>query len=202
MDCCESKCSTEDLKDKGYRRILWIALFVNAVMFLVEMLSSVKAESVSLLADAADFLGDAANYGISISVLTLAPIWRSKAALLKGVTMGIYGLFVLGKVLWSMHAGSIPEAPTMGAVGLLALIANVSVAVMLFRYRSGDSNKESVWLCSRNDAIGNIAVIAAAGFVFYFQNHWPDLFVAILMSGLGLTAAVKVIRSARREMTA
>jgi Co/Zn/Cd efflux system component len=202
MDCCDSKCSSEDLKDRRYRKVLWIALVINAAMFFVEMLSSVKADSVSLLADAADFLGDAANYGISISVLALAPIWRSRTALLKGITMGVYGVFVLGTAFWSLYSDRIPEAPTMGIIGLLALFANVSVAVMLFRFRAGDSNKESVWLCSRNDAIGNLAVLGAAASVYFFQSRWPDFAVAVLMSVLGLTAAVWVIGSARKEMAA
>jgi Co/Zn/Cd efflux system component len=202
MDCCDNKCSSDDLKDVRYRRVLWIALGINTAMFFVEMLSSVQAESVSLLADAADFLGDAANYGISISVLSLAPVWRSRTALLKGVTMGAYGLFVIGKAMWSLSSETIPQAPTMGVIGLLALAANVSVAVMLYRFRSGDSNKESVWLCSRNDAIGNLAVIGAAACVHFFQSRWPDFLVALLMSVLSLAAATKVIKSARQEMAA
>lgn len=201
MDCCENKCSSEDLEDVGYRRVLWIALGINAAMFFVEMLSSVKAESVSLLADAADFLGDAANYGISISVLSLAPIWRSRAALFKGITMGGYGIFVLGKAFWNALDNTVPHAKTMGAVGILALIANVSVAVMLYRFRAGDANKESVWLCSRNDAIGNLAVIGAAIFVYFYQSQWPDLMVAVLMSLLGISAAVRVIGTAREEIS-
>lgn len=200
MDCCDSKCSTEDLNDERYRRVLWIALGINTAMFFVEMLSSVRAESVSLLADAADFLGDAANYGISISVLSLAPVWRSRAAFFKALTMGGYGLFVLSKAIWSLYSENLPEVSTMGLIGLLALASNVSVAVMLYRFRTGDSNKESVWLCSRNDAIGNLAVIGAAACVYFFQSRWPDFLVALLMSLLGLTAAAKVIKSARQEM--
>jgi Co/Zn/Cd efflux system component len=159
-----------------------------------------NAGSVSLLADAADFLGDAANYGVSLLVLSMALVWRSRAALVKGATMGIYGVFVLAQAAWNGFNGIVPEAYTMGVVGALALAANVSVAVMLYAFRDGDANMRSVWLCSRNDAIGNIAVILAAGGVFGLGAAWPDLLVAVIMAGLGLSAARSVITQARAEL--
>lgn len=199
--CCEASCTPDNQPvDPRYRRVLWIALVVNAVMFGVELSSGLMANSVSLLADAVDFFGDAANYGISLAVLALAPVWRSRAALIKGLTMGSYGIFVLGKAAWNATAGTVPEPFTMGAVGLLALVANVSVAVMLYRYRGGDANMRSVWLCSRNDAVGNVAVMLAALGVFGTGTGWPDLAVAVVMGGLGMIAAKTVIGQASSEL--
>jgi Co/Zn/Cd efflux system component len=197
--CCASN-SCQSKVTPRYRRALWIALGINAVMFAVELGAGWNAGSVSLLADAADFLGDAANYGVSLLVLSMAVIWRSRAALLKGTTMGLYGVFVLAQAAWNGVNGVVPEAYTMGVVGALALAANVSVAVMLYAFRDGDANMRSVWLCSRNDAIGNIAVILAAGGVFGLGAAWPDLLVAVIMAGLGLSAARSVITQARAEL--
>ena len=187
--------------DPRYRRILWIALAVNAAMFLVEIAAGLQAHSVSLLADAVDFFGDAANYGISLAVLAMLPAWRSRAALVKGLTMGAFGIFVLAKVAWNATVGILPEPVIMGTVGFVALLANVSVAIMLYRYRAGDANMRSVWLCSRNDAIGNIAVMIAALGVFGANNGWPDIVVAAIMGTLALFAAISVIRRAVRELT-
>ncbi len=200
-DCCSGGCTvTKPPVDPVYRRILWIALAVNAGMFGVEIFGGWKAGSVALLADAVDFFGDAANYAVSLFVLGLAPIWRSRTALVKGVTMGAYGLFVLGTAAWNMTAGTVPDASTMGTIGFMALAANVFVAILLFAYRHGDSNMRSVWLCTRNDAIGNIAVLLAALGVFGTGAGWPDLLVATVMGVLGLTAARSVITQARREL--
>jgi len=199
--CCEANCAADGgPADPRYRRILWIALIVNAVMFGVELSGGLIADSVSLLADAVDFFGDAANYGISLAVLALAPVWRSRAALVKGLTMGSYGIFILGKATWNATAGTVPEAFTMGVVGLIALAANVFVAALLYRYRSGDANMRSVWLCSRNDAIGNVAVMLAALGVFGTGTGWPDLAVAAVMGILGVVAARTVIGQASGEL--
>lgn len=187
--------------DSRYRRTLWMALWVNLAMFGVEIIAGASADSVALLADAVDFFGDAANYGISLAVLSLAAIWRSRTALLKGLTMGAYGVFILGKVGWNAWQGSLPDAATMGVVGALALLANVVVATLLYRFREGDANMQSVWLCTRNDAIGNIAVVFAALGVFGTNTGWPDLGVALVMSVLGLLAANTVIRMAWQEIT-
>ena len=183
-----------------YRRILWIALLVNAAMFAVELGGGLHAGSVSLLADAVDFFGDAANYGLSLWVLGMALAWRARAALFKGLTMGAFGVFVLGKAAWSAIAGTVPEPITMGAIGLLALLANVSVAVLLYAWREGDANMRSVWLCSRNDAIGNLAVMAAALGVFGTGSAWPDLAVAAIMGSLAIAAAASVVRQATTEL--
>lgn len=201
--CCSRGCSsTKPPVDPVYRRILWIALFVNAAMFGVELYGGWTSGSVSLLADAVDFFGDAANYGVSLFVLGLATVWRSRAALAKGVTMGVYGLFVVVSAAWSVLVGTVPEHATMGIIGSMALAANLFVAVLLFTYRNGDSNMRSVWLCTRNDAIGNVAVLLAALGVFGTGSGWPDIFVAGVMGVLGLTAARTVVNQARRELQA
>ena len=185
--------------DPRYRRILWIALVVNAAMFVVELGAGTQSGSASLLADAIDFLGDAANYGLSLWVLGMALTWRARAALLKGASMLAFGVFVIGRVTWGVWQGVPPEPFTMGGVGLLALAANLGVAALLYAWREGDANMRSVWLCSRNDAIGNVAVMVAALGVFGTGRGWPDLIVAGVMGGLALSAAVAVIRQARRE---
>lgn len=185
--------------DARYRRVLWAALLINAAMFAVEIGAGLRAGSVSLLADAIDFLGDAANYGVSLWVLGLSVRHRAGAALLKGASMGLFGLGVLGRALWSLAQGEVPQAATMGAVGALALLANVAVAAMLYAWRQGDASMRSVWLCSRNDAIGNLAVMAAALGVFGTGQAWPDLLVAAVMGGLALSGAASVIRQAWRE---
>ncbi|MCW5649075.1 MAG: cation transporter [Ramlibacter sp.] len=183
-----------------YRRILWIALVVNAAMFLVEIGSGLRSGSVSLLADAIDFLGDAANYGVTLAVLSMGLAWRARSALLKGVSMLAFGLLVLGKSIWALRTGTPPEALTMGVVGALALLANVAVAALLYAYREGDANMRSVWLCSRNDAIGNLAVMGAALGVFGTGSAWPDLAVATVMAALATWGGASVIRQARSEL--
>ena len=165
-----------------YRRVLWLALIINAAMFVVEAVGGWRADSVSLLADAVDFFGDAANYGVSLLVLGMALQWRARAALLKGLSMGVFGVFVLGRAIWSASSGAMPEPVTMGTIGSLALVANVVVALMLYAWREGDANMRSVWLCSRNDAIGNLAVMVAAFGVFGTGSAWPDLVVASVMA--------------------
>lgn len=186
--------------DPLYRRVLWIALVVNAAMLMVEVGAGALSGSAALLADAVDFFGDAANYGVSLAVLALAPVWRSRAALIKGCTMGAFGLFVLGKTIWNAASGTIPEPLTMGAVAVLALLANVGVAVMLYKYRGGDANMRSVWLCSRNDAIGNVAVMLAAFGVFGTGSGWPDTAVAAALGILALFAAKSVIVQSLLEL--
>ncbi len=183
-----------------YRRILWIALAVNAVMFFVELAAGLRSGSLSLLADAIDFAGDAANYAVSLAVLSAALTWRARTALLKSFCMMGFGVFVLGRALYSVFHGATPDAATMGAVGLLALIANLSVAWMLYAFREGDANMRSVWLCSRNDAISNIAVMVAALGVLGSGSAWPDLTVAAIMATLALTGGWSVMQHARREL--
>jgi Co/Zn/Cd efflux system component len=179
---------------------LWIALVINAVMFGVEIAGGLHAGSVSLLADAVDFAGDAANYALSLTVLSLGLLWRARAALVKGVTMGCYGLFVVAKSAWAALYGVAPEPYTMGAIAVLALSANLGVALMLYTFRDGDANMRSVWLCSRNDAIVNATIIIAALGVLGSGSRWPDLIVALMISGLALSSAITVIRQARKEI--
>lgn len=198
--CCTTSCPSE--KPRDYRRTLWLALAINAIMFAVELAGGWKTGSVSLLADAADFFGDAANYGLSLFVLVLAPVWRSRAALVKGLAMGGYGIFVFSITAWNLAKGVLPEPTAMGLIGILALIANMLVAVLLFAHRNGDANMRSVWLCTRNDMIGNVAVMLAALGVFETGAGWPDIVVAGIMGILGLTAARTVIRQARTEIKA
>ncbi len=193
--------SREAALDPKYRKILWFALIVNAAMFVIELGAGFSSGSVSLLADAIDFLGDAANYGVSLAVLTMAMAWRSKAALLKGACMLGFGVFVLTRAIWVAQTGAVPEAGTMGAIGFLALTVNVTVALLLYNYRTGDANMRSVWLCSRNDAFGNIAVMLAAVGVFGTGSAWPDLLVAIGMDSLAFWGGWSVIQHARLELS-
>ena len=188
--------------DPRFRRALWIALVVNLGMGVFEVLAAGRSGSVSLLADSIDFFGDSANYALSLAVLGTAVTTRASASLLKGTCMGGFGLFVLGSAVWKLWAGTPPEALTMGAVGFIALLANAGVAWMLYRFRRGDSNMRSVWICSRNDAIGNVAVMIAAIGVAGTAQAWPDLAVAAIMSGLALTGSVSVLRHARAELKA
>ena len=183
-----------------YRKILWAALIINLAMFGIEIGAGFKSGSTSLLADAIDFFGDAANYGVSLAVLSAGVVLRARAALLKGVCMMAFGLFVLGRAAWMYSLGGTPEAFTMGSIGLLALIANVAVAAMLYAYREGDANIRSVWLCSRNDAIGNIAVMLAALGVLATASAWPDLLVASGMAVLALTGGWSVVKQAWGEI--
>jgi Co/Zn/Cd efflux system component len=184
----------------GYRRVLWIALVANGLMFLVEIVGGVSAGSVSLLADAIDFFGDAVNYGLSVAVLAMGVVARSRAALFKAASMILFGAAVLARAFWVATQGGVPEPLTMGVVGTLALLTNVGVAVLLYAYREGDANMRSVWLCTRNDAIGNVAVLLAAAGVFGTGTRWPDLLVATVMAGLALSAGLSVVRQARREL--
>lgn len=177
-----------------------MALVLNALMFVVELGASWTSGSVSLMADSIDFFGDAANYGLSLAVLAMAASVRSKAALFKAATMGAFGVFVLGKAFYNLQAGVPPEPVTMGSVGLVALAVNAGVALMLYRFREGDSNMRSVWICSRNDAIGNVAVMLAAVGVFGTGSAWPDLVVAAVMGALALTGAWTVLKQARAEL--
>jgi Co/Zn/Cd efflux system component len=183
-----------------YRKVLWVALVINITMFFVEIGGGITSGSASLFADAVDFAGDAANYGISLAVLSMGLAWRSRAALVKGASMAAFGVFVLGKAGWSAMNGVPPEPLTMGAIAILALIANTVVALLLYAFREGDANMRSVWLCTRNDAIGNLAVLVAAAGVWGAGNGWPDILVAAGMGGLALYSGVSVVRQAVGEL--
>ncbi len=191
--------SVEQSFDPRFRTILWVALLSNAAMFMVELIASIVSGSVSLQADALDFFGDTANYGISLFVLGMSLKARSAAALFKSATMALFGFWVIGSAVYRAIVGTVPDAAVMGGVGLLALAVNISVALMLFRYRGGDSNMRSIWLCSRNDAIGNVAVMLAASGVFITATGWPDIAVAAIIAGLNISAAFQVFQQARAE---
>ncbi|HEX7638764.1 MAG TPA: cation diffusion facilitator family transporter [Burkholderiaceae bacterium] len=198
--CSDSACSSPSPADPRYRRALWVALVLNAAMFAAELGAAWASGSVSLLADSIDFFGDAGNYALSLAVLGMSLGTRSRAALFKAACMGAFGVFVLGKAAWNLHAGLPPEPATMGAVGLLALAVNGGVALMLYRFRTGDANMRSVWICSRNDALGNVAVMLAAAGVLGTGSAWPDLLVAAAMGALALSGAASVLRHAREEL--
>ena len=199
--CCESACGSKSaLNDPRWRRALWIALIANAAMFVVEIVAGVAADSRALQADALDFLGDSANYAISLTVAGMALVWRARSALVKGLTLLGFGAWVLATAMLAFLNGAAPQPATMGIVGALALAANVGVALLLYRFRSGDANMRSVWICSRNDAIGNIAVMIAALGVFRTGHAWPDLVVAGIMAVLAISGGAQIVLHARDEL--
>lgn len=184
----------------AHRRILWIVLAINAVMFAVEIGAGLAAGSASLQADALDFLGDAANYAVSLFVVGMTLRYRATAALAKGATMGVFGLWVLGITVWHLWHGALPQAATMGAIGLTALVANAASYGLLWSYRGGDANMRSAWICTRNDVFGNVAVLIAALGVFGTGTGWPDAIVATIMAALALQGSWTVIRQAWGEL--
>ncbi|MCB9497657.1 MAG: cation transporter [Fibrobacteria bacterium] len=198
--CCESCSTPQDVLRDGYWKALVWALVLNALMFVVELSGALKSDSVSLLADAVDFLGDAFNYGASLAVLGLALVWRSRLALVKGTVMGLWGVAVLARSLWLLFSSSVPDASMMTVVGFMALGTNLGVAILLWKYRSGDSNQRAVWLCTRNDALANVAVLAASQAVSWTGQGWPDVLAAVGIAGLGVTGGWSVIRQARSEL--
>ena len=189
-------------KGISYPRVLWIALVANVAMFLVEVVAAAWSGSSALAADAADFLGDSANYALSLGAIALGGAWISRVALLKGSAMSVYGVAVLAYAAWRAWLGVPPEPITMGAVGMLALLVNLGVAVLLYRFRNGDANMQSVWLCTRNDVIANVAVLVAAAGVFGTGTVWPDVAVAAILAVLGLSSGRVVLRRARAELSA
>ncbi|MDO4698580.1 MAG: cation diffusion facilitator family transporter [Pasteurellaceae bacterium] len=184
----------------GYRRVLWAVFGINAVMFLVELVMSYASGSVSLLADSLDFLGDAGNYGISLFVLSASLATRAKASLLKGSTMGLFGAYVFITTGYRFYLGEMPNYHEMGLVGVLAFIANGLSVWLLFAFRDGDSNMRGVWLCSRNDMLGNLLVLLAAVAVYITQSNLPDLLVALAMVFLAIGSAWAICRQAMEEL--
>jgi Co/Zn/Cd efflux system component len=202
--CCEHHHShdpgSDPARQSAYRRVLWVVLAINAVMFAVEIGAGLAAGSAALQADALDFLGDAANYAISLFVVGMLLRYRALAALAKGATMSLFGLWVLAVTGWHAWHGTLPQAMTMGAVGFAALTANGVSFAMLWRHRDGDANMRSAWICTRNDVLGNIAVLLAALGVFGTGTGWPDVIVAAVMAMLALQGAATVIMRAMAEL--
>ena len=184
----------------AYKRVLWVVIAINAIMFVVEMAAGSVAGSQALKADALDFLGDTATYTITLLVIGLPVVWRARAALFKGLSLGVMGLWVLGFTLYNVLILGVPRAEIMGTIGFLALAANMASVLLLLKYRDGDANVRSVWLCSRNDAIGNLAVVAAASGVWATETAWPDLVVAGVMASLFLWSSVQIVQQALGEL--
>jgi Co/Zn/Cd efflux system component len=201
MDCCDH-CHVPDPHqgNTGYRRVLWTVLAINAAMFLVEIGAGVAAGSASLQADALDFFGDAANYAISLLVVGMVLRYRALAALAKGTTMGVFGLWIIGTAIWHAFHGTLPNAYTMGAIGFAALAANAISFGLLWAYRDGDANMRSAWICTRNDVLGNLAVLLAAAGVFGTGTGWPDIIVATVMASLALQGSWLVVEQSLREL--
>lgn len=197
MDKC---CAPVKVESGNFKKAVQIALFLNFSMFIFEVVTSYLANSSSLKADSLDFLGDSANYVISLYVLTKVASTRSKASLIKGITMALFSLWVFSDISINLSRGVLPQSEIMGWTGVLAFVVNLSVAFMLYKHRDGDSNMKSVWICSRNDAVGNLAVIVAAVSVAFFNSNIPDIVVAFFMAILSGTSGYKIIRLAWSEL--
>lgn len=201
-----SECESYEIGFEGrstdYKRVMWVIIAINATMFVVEASASFVAESMALQADALDFFGDTATYAISLYVIGSSIRVRATAALIKGLGLGVLGLWVLGSAVYRVFVLSQPEPFIMGGIGALAFAANITSAILLMRFREGDANVRSVWLCSRNDAIGNFAVIVAASGVWATSTAWPDLIVAAVIATLFLHSAVAIVRHGRKELQA
>jgi cation diffusion facilitator family transporter len=197
--CChpETQVATDDA---AYRRTLWIVLTVNLAMFVAEIIFGIVASSVALQADALDFLGDAANYGIALYALSRTIKFRAYTALAKSASMLAFGIWVMGQAIYKITTGIPPEADIMGIIGFTALAANLFCFYLLSRHNHHDSNRQSAWLCTRNDAIGNVAVLVAAACVYFTASFWPDLIVAAIMATLAIHSAWQVARQARAEL--
>ncbi|MCC3861470.1 cation transporter [Pseudemcibacter aquimaris] len=200
MACCDHDIQEDQLKVDSFRKALWVVFIINAVMFIVEFSTAFYANSVSLQADALDFLGDSMTYGVTLLVLGSSLKVRASVAMLKGISMGVLGIWIFARTFTNASEAIVPLAGVMGTVGIVALVANVVSAVLLYQFRTGDSNMRSIWLCSRNDAIGNLAIIIAASGVFATNTGWPDFIVAVLMATLSTVASVQIIKQASSEL--
>ena len=196
--CCNSNAKFDGVS-ADYKRRLWLVIAINAVMFVVEMTAGHIAKSQALQADALDFLGDALTYGIPLAVIGASLKLRATAALFKGASLLLMGLWVMGSTVYRVFFVGVPEAEIMGVIGFLALLANLASVALLVRYKDGDANVRSVWLCSRNDAIGNVAVMFAALGVWGTATGWPDLIVAAIMATLFLSSAYQIVKQALAE---
>ncbi len=196
--CCHDAPRFDGV-DPRYRRVLWTVIAINAGMFAVEMLAGALARSQALQADALDFLADTVTYGLSLAVIGASLRLRAAAALAKGASLTLMGLWVMGSTIYRVLFLALPRADVMGTIAVLALVANAASVILLMRYKDGDANVRSVWLCSRNDAIGNIAVMIAALGVWRSHTPWPDLAVAAIMASLFLVSSAQILRQAWRE---
>ena len=197
--CCEP--TRFDGGSIQYKRALWAVIVINAVMFLVEITAGFTADSQALKADALDFASDTVTYSISLSVIGASLRTRAYASLFKALSLGAIAIYILALTLVRLFEGGAPDAPTMGIIGVVAFFANVLSVVLLLRWRDGDSNVRSVWLCSRNDAIGNLGVIAAGLLVSITGSRWPDLAVGALLAVLFLRSAFSILTQARAELS-
>lgn len=199
VSCCAEGVPVFDGMDSGYRRILWTVIAINGAMFLTEMIVGHLARSQALQADALDFLADTVTYGLSLAVIGFSLKTRATAALLKGVSLSVMVAWVLGSTIYHTFVLGLPRAELMGGIGVLALAANLGSVLLLMRYKDGDANVRSVWLCSRNDAIGNVVVMIAAVAVWGTGTAWPDLAVAALMAGIFLISSLQILSAALAE---
>ena len=196
---CHGGVPVFDGVDPRYKRVLWTVIGINAAMFLVEMTAGQIAGSQALKADALDFLADTVTYGLSLAVIGATIRTRATAALFKGLSLSLMAIWVLGSTIYHTLVLGLPSAELMGGIGVMALAANVSSVLLLRRYKDGDANVRSVWLCSRNDAIGNVVVMVAAFGVWGTTTAWPDLAVAALMAGIFFTSSAQILRQAWTE---
>lgn len=199
-NCGDSHCSTSQADSPAYRRVLWLCLWANAIMFVVQIIASHLSHSVAVLANSLDFFSDAANYAISIYVLGHSLVTKAKASIFKGLTIALIGLWTAVETIRQISEPVLPAPMMMTVVSIIGMAVNMGCLGLLWRYRMGDSNARSVWLCSRNDVLGNIAVIAAAGGVFAFTSIWPDAIVAAILAWLAISAAWQIIALARKEL--
>jgi Co/Zn/Cd efflux system component len=196
---CHGGVPRFDGLEPRYKRVLWTVIGINGAMFLAEMVAGHLAGSQALKADALDFLADTVTYGLSLAVIGASLRTRATAALLKGLSLSLMAFWVLGSTIYHTIILGLPSAQLMGGIAVLALAANLASVLMLMRYKDGDANVRSVWLCSRNDAIGNVAVMIAAAGVWGTGTAWPDLGVAALMAGVFATSSVQILRQAWAE---
>lgn len=196
--CCGSNAKFDGVSD-DFKRALWWVIAINGLMFVVEMFGGAMAGSQALKADALDFLADVATYALSLWAIGRSLRTRSNAAIIKGVSLLLIGAWVFGSTVYQVLILQVPVAPLMSMIGIMALVANLVSVLILVRFKEGDANVRSVWLCSRNDCISNIAVILAAGVVWYTQSAWPDLVVAVLMAGLFTSSAIQILKQAWDE---
>lgn len=200
-NCCENKGCEITAMRESHGRVLWIVLFINALMFFVEGLAGLLAHSSSLLADALDMLGDTLVYGFSLFVLARSPRWQATASLAKGGFMLAFGLGVMGEAIYKAIYPIMPDASMMGVAGTLALAANLVCFILLYRHRSDNLNMSSTWLCSRNDLVANAGVLLAAGSTYVLASRWPDIIVGVVIASLFLSSAYNVLRQSLHALS-